>query len=100
MPFASSRDKTVGNIMKVAVVHEWLNTYAGSEKVLAAIISIYRNADLFCLIDHLPESERKSFSQTKIKTSFLQKIPCAKQIYRHLLPLMPLAIEQHALSDY
>src|ERR1700731_3874689 len=31
---------------------------------------------------------------------FDQKIPCAKRIYRHLFPLMPLAIEQHDLSDY
>jgi hypothetical protein len=86
--------------MKVAVVHEWLNTYAGSEKVLAAIFSVYRTADLFCLLDHLPESERKGFAATKIKTSFLQKIPFSNQIYRYLFPLMPLAIEQHDLSDY
>jgi glycosyltransferase involved in cell wall biosynthesis len=86
--------------MKVAVVHDWLNTYGGAEKVLAAIISIYRSADLFCLFDHLPEGERKGFAATNIKTSFLQKIPFSKHIYRHLLPLMPLAIEQHDLSDY
>lgn len=86
--------------MKVAVVHEWLETYAGSDKVLALILSIYPDADLFCLVDHLPETERKIFAKTKIKTSFLQKIPFSKQIYKYLFPLMPLAIEQHDLSDY
>lgn len=86
--------------MKIAVVHEWLDTYAGSDKVLAAIISIFPDADLFCLVDHLPESERKAFANTKIRTSFLQRVPFSKHIYRHLFPLMPLAIEQHDLSSY
>ena len=86
--------------MKVAIVHEWLTTYAGSDKVLAVMLSIFPDADLFCLIDHLPESERLAFARTKIKASFLQKVPFSKHIYRYLLPLMPLAIEQHDLSSY
>ena len=90
----------MNNVMRVALVHEWLTTYAGSDKVLAAMVSIFPNADLFCLIDYLPEHERASFAVTNIKTSFLQRIPFSKRIYRHLFPLMPLAIEQHDLSDY
>ena len=86
--------------MKVALVHEWFTTYAGSEKVLAAILSLYPDADLFCLIDYLSDSERAPFAKTKITTSFLQKIPFSKWLYRYLLPLMPLAIEQHDLSGY
>ncbi|WOJ89176.1 glycosyltransferase family 4 protein [Methylocapsa polymorpha] len=86
--------------MKVALVHEWLTTYAGSDKVLAEIISLFPDADLFCLIDYLPENERAAFAKTKIRTSFLQRIPFSKHLYRHLFPLMPLAIEQHDLSDY
>jgi len=86
--------------MKVALVHEWLTTYAGSDKVLAAIISLFPDADLFCLIDYLPEHERAAFAKTKIRTSFLQRIPFSKHLYRHLFPLMPIAIEQHDLSDY
>jgi glycosyltransferase involved in cell wall biosynthesis len=89
-----------GGVKKIALIHEWLTTYAGSDKVLAVIISLYPDADLFCLIDHLPESDRKAFAKTKIKTSFLQRIPFSKYIYRYLFPLMPLAIEQHDLSDY
>jgi glycosyltransferase involved in cell wall biosynthesis len=93
-------DLNPGRVKKVALVHEWLTTYAGSDKVLAVIISLFPDADLFCLIDHLPESERTAFANTKIKTSFLQKIPFSKYIYRYLFPLMPLAIEQHDLSEY
>ena len=54
-------DLNPGRVKKVALVHEWLTTYAGSDKVLAVIISLFPDADLFCLIDHLPEmKERRS----------------------------------------
>ena len=97
---AISTNLNKGRNMKVALVHEWLTTYAGSDKVLAELVSLYPQADLFCLIDFLPDNERAAFAKTKITTSFLQKIPFAKYIFRHLFPLMPLAIEQNDLSGY
>src|SRR5258708_23750908 len=39
--------------MRVALVHDWLVTYRGGEKVLAAIAELYPGADLFTLI-HKP----------------------------------------------
>ncbi len=44
--------------MRIAIIHEWLVTYAGSEKVLRAMLSIYPEADLFCLVDALPSHTR------------------------------------------
>ncbi|MCP3177575.1 glycosyltransferase [Desulfuromonas sp. KJ2020] len=35
-----------------------------------------------------------------MQTTFIQKLPLARQHYRHYLPLMPLAIEQLDLSAY
>ena len=32
--------------MKIAIVHEWFDTYAGSEKVLEQILNVYPEADL------------------------------------------------------
>jgi glycosyltransferase involved in cell wall biosynthesis len=86
--------------VKIAIIHEWLTTYAGSEKVLAAILAEYPQADLFCLIDFMPESDRGWLQGRVPRTSFLQRIPGAGHIYRYLLPLMPFAIEQYDLSDY
>ena len=37
---------------RVAVVHEWLLDYAGSERVLREILEVLPNADLFTLIAH------------------------------------------------
>jgi glycosyltransferase involved in cell wall biosynthesis len=86
--------------VKLAIVHEWLTTYAGSEKVLEAMLKEFPQADLFCLMDFLPERDRAWLSGHAPRTSFLQQVPAARRIYRYLLPLMPFAIEQYDLSDY
>ncbi len=86
--------------MKVAVVHEWLLVEAGAEKVLGEILKLFPEADLFCLLDFLPQNARGFIGNRVSKTSFIQKLPFAQDKYRLYLPLMPLAIEQFDLSDY
>lgn len=86
--------------MKIAVVCDWLVTYAGAEKVLEQILNIYPEADLFALVDFLDEDKRGFIKHKKVTTSFIQHLPKAKTKYRTYLPLMPLAIEQLDLSKY
>jgi len=86
--------------MKIAIIHEWLTTYAGSEKVLEAMLAEYPQADVFTLIDFLPEKHRSIICPKLVRTSFMQKIPFIKYTYRYLLALMPLAVEQYDLSEY
>lgn len=86
--------------MKVAVVHEWLVTYAGSERVLAQMLKLFPQADVFVTVDFLAETDRGFLHGHKITTSFIQKLPFAKKKYRAYLPLMPLAVEQFDLSSY
>ena len=86
--------------MRVAVVCDWLVVYAGAERVLEQILKIYPNADLFCLVDFLPEDQRDFIMYKKTHTSFIQNLPRAKKNYRSYLPLMPLAVEQLDVSAY
>lgn len=86
--------------MKVAIVHDWLVTYAGAERVLERIIKLFPDADLYTLVDFLPENQRGFIQQKKTHTSFIQNLPMAKSKYRSYLPLMPLAIEQFDLRGY
>ena len=86
--------------MKVAIVHDWLYTYAGAEKVLEQIVNCFPEADLFSLIDFLPENKRDFIQNKPVVTSFIQKMPFARTKHRHYLPLMPLAIEQLDLRSY
>ena len=86
--------------MKVAIVHEWLVSYAGSERVLEQMICCLPNADVFTLIDALPAEERGFLGGRPVRTSFLQKMPGAHKHHRNFLPLMPLAVEQFDVSGY
>lgn len=89
-----------GSPKRVAVVHDWLTTYAGAERVLEQILSLYPEADVFAICDFLPESERTFLGGRQPRTTFIQKLPGARKYYRHYLALMPLAIEQLDLSSY
>ena len=86
--------------MKIAIIHDWLITYAGAEKVLEQLLKLYPKADIFTVVDFLPEKDRTFLDGHKITTSFIQGLPFAKTKYRNYLPLMPLAVEQFDLSSY
>src|SRR5579871_434439 len=86
--------------MKVAIVHEWLQDYSGSERVLEQFLHLYPAADLFCVCDFVPEGERGFLAGRRPITSFIQRLPFAKRMFRTYLPLMFLAMEGHDLSSY
>ena len=86
--------------MKVAVVHDWLVTYAGAERVLEQILLLYPQADLFSLVDFLPTEQRAFLQGKTATTSFLQGLPFAEKHFRNYLALMPLAVERFNLQAY
>jgi glycosyltransferase involved in cell wall biosynthesis len=88
-------------MQNIAIIHEWFTTLGGSENVIEQLLHIFPNADLFSLIDFLPEKDRGILGDKQVQTSFLQQFPFINaQNYRTFLPFMPLAIEQLDLSAY
>lgn len=86
--------------LRVAIVHDWIVTNGGAEKVLEALLAGLPQADVFTLVDSLPTAQREWLQGHKVTTSFLQRVPLARRHYRHFLPLMPFAIEQLDVSEY
>jgi UDP-N-acetylmuramyl pentapeptide phosphotransferase/UDP-N-acetylglucosamine-1-phosphate transferase/glycosyltransferase involved in cell wall biosynthesis len=86
--------------LRVAIVHDFLYTYAGAERVLEQIIGVFPDADLFSLFDFLPPDNRNFIHNKPVTTSFIQRMPFARSKHRMYLPLMPLAIEQLDVSGY
>lgn len=86
--------------MKVAIVHDWLVTYAGAERVLEQMLKVFPDADLYSLIDFLPAGKRGFIMDKPVNVSFIQRLPRAQKFYRSYLALMPLAIEQFDFSSY
>lgn len=88
------------NTPKLAVVHEWLDSFAGSEKVVEQLLHCFPQADLYTLVDFMAAKDRGMLAGREVHTSFLQKLPLARRLFRNFLPLMPLAIEQFDLAGY
>ncbi|WP_322015095.1 glycosyltransferase family 4 protein [Paraburkholderia sp. J12] len=85
---------------RVALVHDWLAAYAGSERVVEQILQLFPQADLYSVVDFFPESQRGVLGGKHAHTSFIQHLPRARKSFRSYLPLMPIAVEQFDLSTY
>ncbi len=93
---ASSSDPWGGR--RVVLVHDWLTGMRGGEKVLEAICRILPQAELATLL-HVPGSVSPLITSRRIRTSFIQRLPFARRLYRHYLPLFPIAVETLDLDD-
>ena len=84
--------------MRVAIVHHWFVTRGGGERVAECIVSLFPEAEIFSLMED-PRGTPESL-KGRIRTSFLQKIPFAKNYHRHLMPLYPAATEAIDLRGF
>lgn len=89
-----------GGAVKVAIVCDWLITYAGSERVLEQMLKCYPDADLFAVVDFLPQGQCGFIMDKSVTTTSIQHYPLARRFYQKYLFKMPLAIEQLDLSAY
>jgi len=85
--------------MKVAIVHYWLVTMRGGEKVLEELCKIYPEADIYTNVYN-----KKNISETikkhKIYTTKVNKYPFAKKLYQKYMPFMPNALMELDLTSY
>jgi glycosyltransferase involved in cell wall biosynthesis len=80
-------------VSRIAFVHDWLTGMRGGEKVLEVMCERFPQAELFTLV-HVPGSVSAVIEQRPIHTSFIQHLPQVRRLYRHYLPLFPLAISR------
>jgi glycosyltransferase involved in cell wall biosynthesis len=76
--------------LRVALVHDWLLTWRGGEKVLAALSLMFPGARIFTLF-HDSKDMPAEIESHEIISSWLDRIPGARTRHRSFLPLMPLA---------
>lgn len=87
--------------MRVALVHDWLNTrVGGSEQVLAELARLYPEAPIYTLWFR-PEYYEGLIDPSRVRTSSLNKWPhwLTKKPH-YLLGLLPTAIESFDFSQY
>ena len=85
--------------MNTVLVHDWLYTYVGSERVVEAILQCVPVDKIYSIVDFLPKEKRFFLNDVPVQTSFIQLLPWARALRRHYFPLMPLAIESFDVSS-
>jgi len=65
----------------------------GGEKVLDALCEQYPEAEVFTLV-HIRGSVSAVIEHRRPHTSFIQRLPFVRRLYRAYLPLFPTAVEQ------
>lgn len=83
---------------RVVLVHDWLVTYRGGEKVLDAMSEAFPEAPIFTLL-HAKGSQSERLERARIHPSALDAVPGARRGYRHLLPLLPAVVRTLRLPE-
>lgn len=76
--------------LRVVLVHDWLITLGGADRVLLALHQVFPQAPAFVSLfdpSRLPEV----FREMEVYASWLQRVPGAVRRHRLLVPLMPFA---------
>jgi glycosyltransferase involved in cell wall biosynthesis len=85
---------------KIALVHDFLVTRGGAEKVLKVLCEIYPEAPIYTLL-YDKEKMGNMFSGKDIRPSYLQNFPkFLKKRYRWLLPFFPVIPETFDFREY
>jgi len=97
---ANSKIMTRQKKSRIAVVHDWVITYAGAEIVLRNILNLLKKKDVYCLIRDTNNPVLNDDNIRNIRESYLQKIPGIKNYYKYFASFMPSAIESFDLKKY
>ena len=85
--------------LKVALAHDYLNSWGGGERVLNLFKSyLYPDADVFTITHD--EVKVEGHVTYPVKTSILQKIPGGKRYHKWFLALMPWAVVTMNFKGY
>ena len=85
--------------MKVAVVHYWLVTMRGGEKVLEALLALFPEADIYTHV-YDPKAVSPLINSRRVFTSSINRLPFARSKYQTYMPLMPGALMEFDLQSY
>ncbi|MDR2418569.1 MAG: glycosyltransferase [Treponema sp.] len=85
--------------MKTAIIHYWLINMRGGEKVLEALLELFPDADIYTHV-YNPKAVSALINRHRVYTSYINKLPFAKNWYQKYMPLMPNALKEFNLQEY
>lgn len=85
--------------LRVALIHDLLASYGGSEQVLLQLHRLFPQAPIYTSV-HDPCRLPAEFAELQVRTTFLQRLPWSRSHYETVVPLMPFAFARLDLSGY
>src|SRR5450755_4670592 len=89
--------------LRVAIVHDWMVSMRGGERVLESLCRLFPRAPIFTL-RYRPEAVSPELAARDVRTAFTDRLtralPLGATDFRALLPLFPLAIESFRLDAF
>ena len=85
--------------LRVAIIHHWLVTMRGGERVVEALCEMYPGAEIFTHV-YNPDRVSATIRAHKVHTSFINRLPRARRFYQWYLPFMPFALERFDLREF
>lgn len=82
--------------LKIAIVHDYLHTYGGAEKVLEALIELFPSADIYTST-YIKTKMPATINNQKVNAS---KLPLINDYTKLYTPIMPLVFENMDLRKY
>jgi glycosyltransferase involved in cell wall biosynthesis len=88
---------------RVAIVHDWIVSMRGGERVLESLCRLYPRAPVFTL-RYDPGAVSALLAARDVRTAFTdglaRRLPLGAAEFRALLPFFPLAVESFPLDDF
>jgi len=85
--------------MKTALVHDWMNQIGGAEDVLETLVDLYPGRPIYTSL-YRPKKMPAHWRDWDIRTSFIDRLPFARQNQQIYFPLYPLAFEHFDFREY
>jgi glycosyltransferase involved in cell wall biosynthesis len=93
------QDDQFTDTRRVALVHDFLVSLRGADRVFLEMCDLWPEADVFTPV-YDEEGTEGRFAHRAVYTSFLQKLRPNRRTFRALLPFYPAAVESFDLSGY
>lgn len=84
---------------RVALIHYWLVSMRGGERVLEHLLDLFPGADIYTHV-YDPDKVSAKIRAANVRQTFIGRLPGARRHYQKYLPLMPLALEELDLRGY
>ena len=88
-----------GPVLRLALVHDWLNQIGGAEDVLETLVDLFPRAPVYTSI-YWRERMPPGYREWDIRTSWMDHLPGIHRHHQPYLPLYPLAFQGLDLAGY